>query len=50
MLKEFSTHPVVTRDDQTYFAADKYVTYLEVSATSAAVSMEVERGNIVMCT
>ena len=48
-VKEFITHFVVTRNDQASFAADKCVTYLEGGATSVAVDLEVEGGNILKC-
>ena len=35
------------RDDQASFAVAKWVTYLEGGATSIAVAMEVDGGNIV---
>ena len=41
-VKEFVTYFVVTRDDQAYFSAFKYVQYLEVGATLIAVALEVE--------
>ena len=43
-------HFVVTHNDQASFAAAKCVTYIKVSATSIAMALEVEGGNIVTCT
>ena len=40
---------VVTFDDQASFAAAKCVTYIEGSATSVAVALDLEGGNIVTC-
>ena len=48
--KEFVTNFVLTCDDQASFSAPKCVTYLEGNATSVAVALEVDGGNIVTCT
>ena len=40
-------HFVVTRDDHASFSAAKRMTYLEGGATSVAVDLGVEGGNIV---
>ena len=42
-------HFVANLNDQASFAADKCVTYLEGGATSVAVDLQVEGGNIVTC-
>ena len=46
-VKEFVMQFVVTCDDQTSFAAAKCMAYVKGGATSVAVALEVEGGNIV---
>ena len=49
-LKFFFMNFIVTCSYQAFFDVSKYMTYLEGSVTSVAVTLEVEGGNIVICT
>ena len=46
-VEEFVAHFFVMCDDQSSFAADKCVVYIEDDAMSVAVSLEVGGGNII---